>query len=181
MIQYTNNPVGDLVALVGGKGQVTKWKVWGTGLRTSQNRHRLQEGMDRLRDKISKCCQQLGVGCGINVSAKQGGKDGIAVNMLDQSQILSHDAHAIANGDKRRRAINWRINAPWQEPQVLPHELGHVGGYVDPDGGYINPKDGKPDLNHSPHTENLMNPTANGATGINKSLGKEMVIQSQSG
>jgi uncharacterized protein RhaS with RHS repeats len=142
-----------------GYANITLNVNWGQGLRTPADRHRLQQNMDQLRNEISKCCQQYTIACGVTVSAQQGGNDGVPVNMVDQSQILSGNPNFIAHGSAEG-PVNWRINYPNQYSTVLSHELGHVGGYTDPK----NTKDPV----HSPNSDNLMYPINNGATGVDR-------------
>lgn len=132
---------------------------WGSGLRTPADRHRLQQNMDQLRSEISKCCQQFSIACGVTVSAEQGGNNGFPVNMVDQSQTLNGNPNAIATTGAGG-PTTWRINSSGQSTGVLAHELGHGGGYSDP----ANTKDPY----HSTDPNNIMNPTANGATGVDK-------------
>jgi uncharacterized protein RhaS with RHS repeats len=159
-----NNPVNEVDPL--GLANISLNVNWGPGLRTNPDRHSLQQAMNRLRSEISECCKQYGIACGDTVSAQQGGNNGVRINMVDKSEVLNGNPKAIANGAEGG-SINWRINLENQDPQVLAHELGHVGGHRDPDGGYKRP-DGTMDPYHSPYNNNVMNPTANGATGVNK-------------
>lgn len=159
-----NDPVNFIDPL--GLANITLNINWGSGLRNDANRHTLQQNISQLRSEISKCCQQYSIACGVTVSAEQGGNDGFPVNMVDQSKILSGDPARIAQTGVGG-PTTWRINSSGQSTGVLSHELGHGGGYLDPDGGYKSPN-GTIDPYHSPHNNNIMNPTANGATGVNK-------------
>jgi hypothetical protein len=119
----------------------------------------LQENITQLRKEISKCCLQYTIACGTTVSAEQGGNDGVPVNMVDQSQILSGNPSFIAHGSPGG-PVNWRINYPNQYSTVLSHELGHVGGYDTP-----SPFQNQP--YHSSDPNNVMYPTnMPSATGV---------------
>jgi uncharacterized protein RhaS with RHS repeats len=158
LFSYVNNePINHVDPL--GYANISLNIYWGPHSRTDANRHRLQLNMNQLRKEISQCCQQYSIGCGDTVSAKQGGNDGVPVNMGDKSETLSGKPTAIANGSAGG-PVNWRINEPNQRPTVLSHELGHVGGYTDPQNTQ--------DPFHSPDANNIMYPVNNGATGVDR-------------
>lgn len=130
--------------------------MWSEANAPAWAKSQLQKNVTKLRSYIAKCkCSD------VTVEVKRGGNDGLPVRINIAPKDLGGGDGRVANGGPD--GINWNIGDSGS-PNILPHELGHAGGYrntktpgpvIGPDG---KPVPGQTNENHSGDPESLMWP-----------------------